>query len=117
MISIMWLTSYDPGGAWPVAEVILGERVQLGQRTDLAWASVTPPIALGDRTRTRILLASRHLGDSVWQTPERWPMHVYVCYVLDESDESSTTLSREQVRIASWGLLHQSRERADSDPF
>ncbi len=113
----MWLTSYDPNGAWPATELTLVGRASVGSRTDWAWASLRGPIRLGDRVRSRVLVGSRHAGDSVWTEPERWPMHVYVCYANDDVAEDCDELSREQITNAAWGLLHQSRKRAATDEY
>ena len=39
----------------------------------------------------------------------RWPVHVYVC-VPEVAAESRKDFTRDQVTVAFWGLLHQSRE-------
>ena len=87
----MWLTSYDPGGAWPVTEVTLNERASIGERDDWAWASISPPIALAGRERARALVGARHQGNEVWKQPARWPMHVDVC-ITETKDEGATAL-------------------------
>jgi hypothetical protein len=44
-------------------------------------------------------------------------MHVYVSVVSDHSSEGSGELTKEQVRIVAWGLLHESPERAAADEY
>ena len=77
----------------------------------------TPPIRLDGQARSRVLLGSRHRGDSVWTQPERWPMHVYVCVANDDAAQNSDELTRDQVTNAAWGLLHESPERAAADEY
>ena len=113
----MWLTSYDPNEAWPATEVVLVGHARIGSRTDWAWASLCRPIRLDGQARSRVLLGSRHKGDSVWTQPERWPMHVYVCIPNDDAAQNSDELSRDQVTIVAWGLLHESPERAAVDEY
>jgi hypothetical protein len=111
----VWLTSYDPEDVWEPVEIQLVSRVQIGARDDLAWGHLTAPIPLGDVVQDRVLIGARHRGDSVWGEPQRWPMHVYLC--TTDEDGEPTALSREHVTIARWGLLHQSRERAEADKY
>ena len=113
----MWLTSYDPNGAWPATEVVLVGQARIGSRTDWAWASLRRPIRLDGQARSRVLLGSRHRGDSVWTQPKRWPMHVYVCVANDDAAQNSDELTRDQVTNAAWGLLHESPERAAADEY
>lgn len=111
----VWLTSYDPEDVWPPVEIELTSRVRVGERDDLAWGRLSEPIPLADGLRDRVLVGARHVGDSVWSEPERWPMHVYLCAASVDGEPG--TLAREQVSIERWGLLHQTRERADADKF
>jgi len=113
----VWLTSYDPNGVWPITEVVLEARARIGDRTDLAWVSLNPAIPIDGRVRSGALLGARHVGDSVWSKPERWPLHVYVCVTNDDADDGSADLTREQITIARWGLLHESSERAAIDEY
>lgn len=112
----MWLTSYDIDPAWgPIETTFVGE-ASIGDRTDWAWAALGRPLAVDGQPRSRVLLGARHQGDSVWSKPARWPMHVYVC--LPESDaETSSHFTREDIKVQYWGLLHQSRNRAEIDPY
>jgi hypothetical protein len=112
----MWLTSYDfePRGG-PI-EVNLVGHASIGQRTDWAWVTLEPPLRIDGKDRDRVLLGARHQGNSVWSEPGRWPVHVYVC-VPEVAAESRNDFTREQVTNAYWGLLHQSRERADIDQY
>jgi len=44
-------------------------------------------------------------------------MHVYVCIPNDDAAQNSDELSRDQVTIVAWGLLHESPERAAVDEY
>ncbi len=112
----MWLTSYDIEPVWGPIEVNLVGRARIGHRTDWAWATLDPPLRIDGKARDRVLLGARHQRDSVWSEPERWPVHVYVC-VPEATAESRNDFTREQVAIAYWGLLHQSKERAEIDQY
>jgi hypothetical protein len=112
----MWLTSYDiESGLGPI-EVNLVAHASIGQRTDWAWATLEPPLRIDGKARDRVLLGARHQGGSVWSEPGRWPVHVYVC-VPEVAAQSRNDFTREQVTIAYWGLLHESRERAEIDQY
>jgi hypothetical protein len=112
----MWLTSYDVDPGWGPVEADLVGQASIGERTDWAWAVLGAPIRIEDEPRTRVLLGSRHQGGSVWSDPERWPIHVYVCVPKRDSPDGIVgSFDADQVRIAYWGLLHQSRERAEVD--
>jgi hypothetical protein len=102
----VWLTSFDPEGAWPPTEISLMERVQVGVRDDLAWADVAEPIALGAEQCARVLLQARHEGHSVW-SDEPEPIHVYVC--TTNGAHESEVLQVDNIRIRAWGLLYRDR--------
>lgn len=104
-------TTLNPDG--PI-EVTLVAHASIGPRTDRAWATLESPLRINGQVRDRALLGARHQGDSVWSEPVRWPVHVYVC-VPEVAAESRNDFTREQVTIAYWGLLHQSREQAEID--
>jgi hypothetical protein len=112
----MWLTSYDVEPRWGPIEVSLVCHASIGQRTDWAWATLEPSLRIDGKARDRVLLGARHRGGSVWSEPERWPVHVYVC-IPQATAESRMVFTREQVTIAYWGLLHQSRERAEIEQY
>jgi hypothetical protein len=112
----VWLTSYDMDPAWGPIEANLVGAVTIGQRTDWAWAVLEPPLRMNGDSRVLVLLGARHQGDSVWSEPGRWPIHVYVC-VPKRGDETNSHFTRDQVTIAYWGLLHQTRERAEVDQY
>lgn len=112
----MWLTSYDLDPAWGPIEVKLVAEASIGRRTDWAEALLDPPLLVDGRPRSRVLLGARHQGDSVWAEPERWPVHVYVC-LPEIEDETRRAFTVEEVTNRYWGLLHQTRERAEVDQY
>jgi hypothetical protein len=112
----VWLTSYDTDPGWGPIEANLVSEASIGERTDWAWVVLDPPLVVDGQSRSRVLLGARHRGDSVWSEPERWPVHVYVC--LPESDEEQGShFTRDQVTNRDWGLLHQTRKRAERDKY
>ena len=111
----MWLTSYDPSGAWPPTEVTLDRPVTIGARADHAWAHLAAPITVSGEPRTEVIIGARHRGWNVW-SPAGWPVHVYVCTVGPHLGER-TEFTADEVTIAAWGLLHVSRARAETDEF
>ncbi len=114
----VWLTSFDPNGGWPPTEVTLLRRVQIGDRTDHAWAQLSPAIPVSSHPSTEVdhaILGARHQGIDVW-SPTTWPIHVFICTIPPELADRSVFSSTE-VTIARWGLLHESLERAETDEF
>lgn len=112
----MWLTSYDIDPGWgPIEATLVGE-ASIGERTDWAWVILDPPLEVDGLPRSQVLLGARHQGDSVWSEPERWPMHVYVC-LPHSGDARSRHFARDEVTNRYWGLLHQTRERAQLDTY
>jgi hypothetical protein len=112
----VWLTSYDVEPSWGPIEVDLDGEASIGERNDWAWVDLRQPLRLDGEPRVRVLLGARHRGNSVWVEPERWPMHVYVCVPKQGVGTTSSHYGREDVTIH-WGLLHLSRERADTDQY
>ncbi len=115
-VTLVWVTSYDPNNRWPPVETKLHSRATVGQRNDWGWAALSEPIAVGGTLRSRLLIAARHQGDNVWEQPQRWPVHVYLCSVPPER-EGAEALDVQEVTIEAWGLLHQSAERATADEY
>jgi hypothetical protein len=114
----MWLTSFDPNGGWPPTEVTLLRRVQIGDRTDHAWARLSPPVPLSPHSWSEtdhVILGARHQGFDVW-SPTTWPMHVFISTVSPELADRSVFDSADAT-IARWGLLHETFERAETDEF
>lgn len=107
-----WLTQYDVERSWDPVAVHFLNAVSIGDRSDFRWAEVRPRVL--DHRRL-VLLGVRHQGESL-DTPTRWPVHVYVCTVT-EDDEQADALTKDQVTIAAWGLLHRSRESALTDTY
>ena|ERR1035437_27962 len=112
----MGLTSFDLDPGWGPIEAKLVRQASIGQRTDWAWVVLEPSIRIRGESHSQVLLGARHQGDSVWSEPGRWPIHVYVC-VPEQGDVTQNGFAPDQVSIAYWGLLHQSRERAQVDKF
>ena len=112
----VWLTEYDVEAGWGPVEVELESGATVGDRNDWAWATIDPPVSMAGKERSSVLLGARHQGDTVRPTRGRWPMHVYVCAPKD-GVTIRDTLRAEDVTIGAWGLLHESRDRAQADKF
>jgi hypothetical protein len=113
----MWLTSFDIAPTWGPVEVHLLRQASVGTRTDFAWADLEPPIQRHDESLSRVLLGPRHQGGSVWSEPDRWPVHLFVCMPSDGRSEKPGRFERDGVAIMYWGLLHQTRARAEHDQY
>ena len=114
----MWLTSFDPNRGWPPTSVTLLGRVQIGNRTDHAWARLSPPVPLSPHRWTQtdhVILGARHQGFDVW-SPTTWPLHVFISTVSPELADRLVFDSAE-VTIARWGLLHETLEGAETDEY
>lgn len=82
----------------------------VGNRTDWIWAGVSPPLQVGPHrmlTTTLALdvvaVAPRHVG-LTWEARE-WPMHVYVCRVIDPSKAMARNLHAEDLSIEYWAVV------------
>jgi hypothetical protein len=102
----VWLTSYDPGGAWAPTDVQLEKPVTIGLRADHAWVQLTPSINLSGLPFSRVILGARHDGDNVWFLGEA-SIDVYVCTVSPEL-AILDTFTKDQVQIDRWAILHPS---------
>jgi hypothetical protein len=114
---LMWLTSFDMAPPWGPVEVRLIGPASIGARTDFAGADLEPPIQTDDNHVSRVLLGPRHQGGSVWSEPDRWPVHVFVCAPWDGRSERPGRFAPDGFAILYWGLLHQTRERAELDEY
>jgi|tagenome__1003787_1003787.scaffolds.fasta_scaffold16877693_1 hypothetical protein len=104
----MRLSPYDPEDLFEATEVTLVSPLRVGNRDDLAWARVDPPIRLMDKDRHVIALGTRHAGDSLWDLSKGGsPVHVYVLLANGDGSELGPDLTADIVTIAAWGLLHE----------
>jgi hypothetical protein len=112
----VWLTSFDPDDAWPPVRVRLGQRVQVGERPDYAWAHAESPVPLRDpRTPVRdFIVGPRHRGECL-DRPTRWPIHVYLLVPRDAVPVGSA-FTIDEVRLTRWGLLHRERPTTEATP-
>ena len=115
-----YLASFDPPGAYSVRSVEYVGPLSSGQRTDYAWASVSPAfepeVFMSGQPIEYVALAPRHAGASLHQ-PKEWPVHVYVCVAKSADLTLSSRLDPDELRILNWGLLYPTRDAAAEGKF
>jgi hypothetical protein len=112
----MWLTSFDVEPGWgPVEATVVGGS-SIGDRKDWVVAVLDPALWDPDGSIDCVLLGARHQGESVVAPSGRWPMHVYVC-APKAGVSWSGPMKADEVSILRWGLLHETRERAEVDTY
>jgi hypothetical protein len=84
--------------------------LRVGDRHDWYWARVVPPLQVGPHPSLRttldldiVAVAPRHLG-ATWDSG-RWPMHVYVCRVIDPAKSMAPDLQADDLSIEYWATL------------
>lgn len=114
---IGWLTSFDTERPYRPREAMEIVQVTCGDRTDYWWARLAPKIERGEAGNEDVLeivlLAARHLGDSIESIPVERPIHVYVCTAARADQELQPKIDPDQVVIKHWGILYPSKEDAE----
>jgi hypothetical protein len=88
-------------------------RLRDSRRDDFALVLIEPPLigqpyGLGDRDIDTVLLATRHVGRTLFPVTE-WPAFVYVIRILDGSILETKTFSSDQVQMIRWAILYKDR--------
>lgn len=83
--------------------------VQNETRDDYMLVRIDPSLVgqqfgLGHKDITELILATRHEGYSLFPIG-RWPAHVYVVRVIDDSVLRMRRFSRDQIELIAWGML------------
>ena len=111
MTRTLYLSSFEPQGAYAPREVTFTKAVHCGERDDYVWVRIEPPLKANElATNTDIevaLLAPRHEGGSLL-APNSWPVHVYVCRTR-RTPIGSASVPPDDVQILNWGILHEER--------
>ena len=89
-------------------------RHSYGDRNDFAYIKVSPSIIYTDeegkqRQLTRILIAARHIGFSVFEK-KTWPVCVYVLKLNIEEPEEA--LNKEDFINIAWAEIYQTEKEA-----
>lgn len=104
----------DPHACWR------RQRLRDNVRDDYLLVDTMPPIpgqkyGLGDKDISRLILASRHQGVTLFPVTE-WPAHVYVFRILDEALLEQAIFQPDQVEMIAWGIIFPSpAELSDSN--
>lgn len=113
---IGWLRSSDSERPYAARKAIEIARVTCGERTDYWWAKIEPRLERGEAGNPEplsvVLLAARHLGDSLARVPVGRPIHVYVCTLRSSADETPIVVDTDDVVIRHWGVLYPTKKRA-----
>jgi hypothetical protein len=97
-----FLSSFEPADAYSPKAVEYLSTVSCDLRSDYVWVRVDPifePKVFGtDRPIDRVILAPRHMGESL-NNPGEWPVHVYVCIAKSENQTGSRQLTANDLKI------------------
>ncbi len=85
---------------------------QLGsaRRNDFLLIRVEPPAIVDNLPRDRVVVASRHVGDSVLSISD-WPIHVHVALAPDGC-EITGFMKQEDLHAFAWAELYRTAEDA-----
>jgi hypothetical protein len=113
----LYLTSTDGLALSDVRECVMLRSVKVGSRDDAYMFAVNPTIRgvdydLDDREYGVVLLATRHVGDSILQS-KVWPISVHVALIKSSVSSESDTFSKEDYVKIAWGDLFDKRVDAE----
>jgi len=113
-----FLDPTDSGDPRELRACWIEDRLRDSSRDDYLLVRIDPPLigqqyGMGDRDVERVLLATRHVGKTLFPVTE-WPAFVYVLRVLDDAILKQKMLSSNQVQMIRWGVLHKERPRSSS---
>ena len=91
------------------------KRFSAMQRDDYLFVRIEPPIlgqgfGLGDHDIDKIILATRHLGESLFPI-RRWPVYVHVARPLVSLDNAKT-IGSDEIETIAWAELYETAEAA-----
>jgi len=97
----------EPHSCWRI------KRVTVVGRDDFVLARVDPPVPVGLEhcDVDRILLATRHVGFSLFPI-SKWPPSVYVARTYCDNPESKDNFLRGEFRVFAWAELYRTEEDA-----
>ncbi len=91
-------------------------RLRDSHRDDYMLVSIDPGIAgqkygLGAQDVDQLILSTQLAGTSLYSI-QKWPCHVYVMRIKNDSISTSHFIRKEDVEMISWGLLYPTKEAA-----
>ena len=102
-----YLAAYEPAHAFETKACFIKQRLVAKNRDDYLLVKVIPPFEYENGTvkADEVVIGVRFQGDTLFPI-NRWPMHVYVCDVLDNESSSGEVLAKD-LSIQYWGELYQ----------
>jgi hypothetical protein len=96
----------------------LVRRLRYGKRDDVLLVEIDPPLigqpyGLGARDLDQVVLATRHLGHSIFDTSD-WPKYVHVARLLVEFD-GQDELRLGDLEVIGWAELYETEARARNE--
>lgn len=96
----------------------LVRRLQYGKPDDVLLVEIDPPLkgepyGLGARDLDQVVLATRHLGHSMFDTSD-WPKYVHVARLLLEFD-GQDELRLGELEVIGWAELYETEVRARTE--
>jgi hypothetical protein len=93
-------------------------RLRYGKPDDVLLVEIDPPLisqpyGLGARELDQVVLATRHLGHSIFGTSD-WPKYVHVARLLVELD-GQDELSPGELEVIGWAELYETEARARNE--
>ena len=88
------------------------QRIRARGRDDYLLTRVEPPMPGARIALSEVALAARYEGDSLFPI-NSWPMHVYVCRVLNEDIARSGEATADDLEIGYWAELYPSLAQAE----
>lgn len=89
-----------------------------GVRDDHMLIKIEPPLigqsfGLGSKDISNLLISARFAGTSLFPVA-KWPCHVYVSRILDETITRTLSFTAEQIEMIAWGTIFRTAEEAQA---
>lgn len=103
-----YLASYEPEHAFEPKACVIKKRLVAKNRDEFLLIKVIPPFEHenGMIKVDDVVISVRFQGDSLFPI-NRWPMHVYVCNVLNYENIINGRVYAKDLTIQYWGELYQ----------
>lgn len=101
-----YLAPYDPDSAFLPKSCIIERRLIAEGRDDFLLVKVIPSFQIRNRTIDvdEVVLAPRFQGDTLFPI-NTWPLHVHVCFILNQDNIRDGEVSARDLKIQYWGIL------------
>ncbi len=86
-------------------------RIRTRKRDDFLLTRVTPPIPAAKVDLSEVVLAAHYQGDTLFPI-NSWPMHVYVCRVLNDEIARTGQATPDDLEIVYWAELFPNLSQA-----